>query len=52
MGEKPRNIQRETNAKKQGKNPRLVALPSPCLQKMEVDCFPASENTENKPDLP
>ena len=29
--------------------PRLVALPS---TKMEADCFPVSENTENKPNLP
>ena len=33
------------------KIPRLVALPSPSYD-MEADCFPASENVENKPDLP
>ena len=37
----------------QGKIPRLVALPFPRLQgRLEADCFPVSENTENKPDLP
>ena len=34
------------------KIPRLVALPSPRLRKVEAGCFPVSENTENKPDLP
>ena len=33
------------------KIPRLVALPSPVYE-VEADCFPVSENTENKPDLP
>ena len=49
MGEKHRNIQKT----KQRKNiPRLVALPSPRLYEVEADCFPVSENTENKPNLP
>ena len=48
MGEKPRNIQKYKNENK-GKIPSLVALPS---TKMDADCFPVSENTENKPDLP
>ena len=30
------------------KIPRLVALPSPFYD-MEADCFPVSENAENKP---
>ena len=34
------------------KIPRLVALPSTRLRKVEAGCFPVSENTENKPDLP
>ena len=33
------------------KYPCLVALPSPFYDK-EADCFPVSENAENKPDLP
>ena len=37
---------------KQGKIPRLVAPPIFPSTKMEADCFPVSENTENKPDLP
>ena len=32
------------------KNPRLYALLSP-FNNMEADCFPVSENAENKPDL-
>ena len=53
MGEKPRNIQKKkkTNTKTKEKLPRLVSLPSPVYE-MEADCFPVSENTENKPDLP
>ena len=50
MGEKnPKYIQGEN----QGKNPP-VWLPShpPVYEKMEVDCFPVSKNTENKLDLP
>ena len=33
------------------KNPRLVTLPSSFCD-MEANCFPVSENVENKPDLP
>ena len=44
----PKYVQYE----KQGKIPRLVTLPSPPSTKMEADCFPVSEHTENKPDLP
>ena len=48
MGEKPRNIQ---NTKTKEKFP--VWLPShPPVYEMGADCFPVSENTENKPDLP
>ena len=50
MGEKktPKYIQGENKRKKS----RLVDLPSPHLRKkMEADCFPVSENTENKLDL-
>ena len=63
MGEKPRNMYNTKNKEKfpvflqyekfpvflqyekQGKIPRFPT-------KMEADCFPVSENTENKPDLP
>ena len=48
MGEKPRNMY---NTKNKEKFP--VWLPShPPSTKMEADCFPVSENTENMPDLP
>ena len=48
MGENPRNVQK---AKTRKKFP--VWLPShPPSTKMEADCFPVSENTENKPELP
>ena len=43
MGEK----KTETN-----KNKEKIWLPShPCFNDMEADCFPVSENAENKPDL-
>ena len=48
MGEKTQNIQNEN----QGKNLSLVALSTPPSMKMEADCFPVSENTENKLNLP
>ena len=48
IGEKPWNVQKAI----QGKIPRLIALPSPPSTKLFADCFPVSENTENKPDLP
>ena len=44
-----RKIPKYIKRKPRKKIPRLVALPS---TKMEADCFPVSENTENKPDLP
>ena len=48
VGEKPRNIYRAKTKEK--KFP--VWLPShPPVYEMETDCFPVSENTENKPDL-
>ena len=52
MGENPRNAKkRKTEAKNKEKLP--VWLPSnPPVYEMEADCFPVSENTENKPDLP
>ena len=31
---------------------RLVAFLPPPVYDMEANCFPVSENTENKPDLP
>ena len=35
------------------KNPPFGCPPlPPSTKKMEADCFPVSENTENKPDLP
>ena len=49
MGEKP-EIQK-TNSKQKKKFP--VWLPShPPFYEMVADCFPVSENTENKLDLP
>ena len=42
-GEKPRNIQK---MKQNEKNSH------PHVYEMEADCFPVSENTENKLDLP
>ena len=36
----------------QGKNSPFGCPPIPPSMKMEADCFPVSENTENKPDLP
>ena len=50
-GNGKKNTEIWTN-EKQGKIPRLVALPIPPSTKMEADCFPVFENTENKPDLP
>ena len=48
MGENPRNIQKTKQRKK-----IPVWLPSHAPDnEMEADCFPVSENTENKPDLP
>ena len=49
MGGKPRNMYKRKPRKK-----FPVWLPShpPIYEKMEADCFPVSENTENKPDLP
>ena len=48
-GKKPKYIQSEN----QGKNPTFGCPPiPPSMKKMEADCFPVSENTENKPDLP
>ena len=48
MGEKLRNIQNEN----QGKNSAFGYPPILPSMKMKTDCFPVSENTENKPDLP
>ena len=42
---------RRKKKKRNEKIPRLVALPSPFYD-MEADCFPVSENAENKPDVP
>ena len=50
MGEKPRNIQK-TNAKIKEKFPVWLPTHSPVYE-MEADCFPVSENIENKPNLP
>ena len=47
MGEKPRNIQ---NTQTKEKFPVWLLSHSPVYE-MEADCFPVSENTENKPDL-
>ena len=51
MREKPRNIQKYKNENK-GKNSPFGCPPIPPSTKMEADCFPVSENAENKPDLP
>ena len=52
MGEKTQNSQK-IEYKNKGKIPRLVDLPPPAsVYKMEADCFPVFENTENKSDLP
>ena len=48
MGEKPRNIQKT----KQRKKFLVWLLSHPTVYEVEADCFPVSENTENKPDLP
>ena len=48
MGEKRRNIYKQ----KPRKNSPFGCPPIPTSTKMEADCFPVSENTENKPDLP
>ena len=45
MGKEPRIIYK---AKTKEKSPVWL----PVYEKMEADCFPVSENTENKPDLP
>ena len=37
---------------KQGKNSPFGCSPISPSTKMEADCFPVSEKTENKPDLP
>ena len=50
MGENTRNVQK-TNTKNKENFP--VWSPShPHVYEMEADCFPVSENSENKPDLP
>ena len=48
VGEKQKN---KNKNKKNEKSLRLVALPSPFYD-IAVDCFPVSDNAENKPDLP
>ena len=48
MGENPRNMYK----RKTRKNSLFGCPPIPLSTKMEADCFPVSENTENKPDLP
>ena len=47
MGEKPRNIQK-TNTKTKEKFPVWLPFHLP-VKELEADCFPVSENTENKP---
>ena len=46
-----RKTSKYTKDETKEKNPRLVALSS-LLYEVKADCFPVSENTENKPDLP
>ena len=50
MGEKPR-ITIKRNKKPRKKFP-VWLLSHPSVDEIEADCFPVSENTENKPDLP
>ena len=49
MGEKNPKY---TKSENKGKNSQFGCPPIPTSTKMEADCFPVSENTENKPDLP
>ena len=42
----------ETKKTKPRKNSPFGYPTIPPSTKMEADCFPVSENTENKPDLP
>ena len=48
MREKPRNIYK----RKLRKNSPFGCPPILPSMKIEAECFPVSENTENKPDLP
>ena len=48
VGEKTRNMCK----RKTKENPPFGCPPIPPSTKMEADCFPVSENTENKQDLP
>ena len=48
MGEKPRNMYK----RKTRKNSPFGRPPILPPTKMEADCFPVYENTENKPDPP
>ena len=41
-----------TRRKQRKKSPVWLPFHPPVYEKMEADCFPVSENTENKPDLP
>ena len=47
MGENPEIYTNEN----QGKSSPFGCPPIPPSTRMEADCFPVSENTENKPDL-
>ena len=48
MGENPKNLQK---AKQRKKFP-VWLLSHFHVYEMEADCFPVSENAQNKPDLP
>ena len=41
-----------TKGENKGKKSPFGCPPIPTSTKMEANCFPVSENTENKPDLP
>ena len=48
-GRKPPKYTKNEN---KGKNSPFGCPPIPRFSKMEAHCFPVSENTESKPDLP
>ena len=47
-----RKTPKYTQSENKGKNSPFGCPPIPTSTKKEADCFPVSENTENKPDLP
>ena len=51
MGENPQNAMKRKKAKTKEKISLWLPSYHPST-KMEADCFPVSEHTKNKPDLP